>query len=825
MLTNGPDHFAPQTPAHTPFSYFSSYIGAAHHTAKTVTLADLCAGIRLGKWAQPVADVRELAPHRWDRDPDNAKRKGKLAAEYTSRKNRLPYVVLSGTWDPAHRHADGATHAKKPCPVNGIIDPSGLRLIDLDPPPGHDLDAVRADLDNGAVPWAAACWLSAGGDGLHIAAWVTPAPTDQVTSHAAYAALCRDLAIRIPAAMIGNDSSSKNLMRPAFVSHDSAARLRHDAEPLQWLDPAKAAQLPGDTPEGSPGTADPFGPSGDGTKAPAREFSRPGPDADRQLVLLALDALARGHAGEDDNRMLAVMGNMKALGVGFDEFDAWAASAGCTCERRGRWDNPPSATQSDRPGWAIVHLAARRYGFEKPGKPPGDDDAPRFSYYSAGLVGALRHIGYDVRYNSRAQTHQVRPLGGSAISELKTQPPGPDSWITVDDGARAKLLESLAFRSHGKDDKDGNSTRYAIPDAHFTRAMQVIRNDCRVDPWAEWVAQNVPQWDRTERIDTMAHDCWGVLDHQPDLDPGLLAIWGRALMNGLAARLLFPGCPAPTIPVLTGPEGAGKSLGFSFLFPEVWQDTLFSDSLDFRKLADNRSTIEDTGGVMLAEIAEMSQLGGRDLESIKAGITRRRDRARLAYDKDITEVARAFLVVATSNSETPLPDDVTNRRYIPLRTSDDCNATDVMAYMTQHRAQLWAEALHTTRLDPLRHVVQGELTALLGAHNADKVDQVDLVDAIADAIEDAHIVTGTMLSLVYESQYFTRSGRDRDGEVTKTPLSESEVAEKLNKPLQTRVGNALKKRGWTKAYPTGVRKTGGQTYYKPGYDEPGASDF
>ena len=39
------------------------------------------------------------------------------------------------------------------------------------------------------------------------------------------------------------------------------------------------------------------------------------------------------------------------------------------------------------------------------------------------------------------------------------------------------------------------------------------------------------------------------------------------------------------------------------------------------------------------------------------------------------------------------------------------------------------------------------------------------------------------------------------------------------------VGNALKKRGWTKAYPTGVRKTGGQTYYKPGYDEPGASDF
>ena len=138
MPTDTPDPFdtfKPPTPAHIAFSYFSSYIAAAPpHTAKTVTLADLCAGIQRGTWAQQVAHVREIAPHRWDRNPDNPKQKGELAAEYTSRKDQLPYVVMSGTWDPAHRHADGATHAKQPCSVNGLITPSGLRLIDLDPP-------------------------------------------------------------------------------------------------------------------------------------------------------------------------------------------------------------------------------------------------------------------------------------------------------------------------------------------------------------------------------------------------------------------------------------------------------------------------------------------------------------------------------------------------------------------------------------------------------------------------------------------------------------------------------------------------------------------
>ena len=69
--------------------------------------------------------------------------------------------------------------------------------------------------------------------------------------------LCKDLSARMPAAIVGNDNSSKNLMRPAFVSHDADDRLRHDAQPLQWLDRRKSRPSPHPDRHGSvpaPGT-------------------------------------------------------------------------------------------------------------------------------------------------------------------------------------------------------------------------------------------------------------------------------------------------------------------------------------------------------------------------------------------------------------------------------------------------------------------------------------------------------------------------------------------------------------------------------------------
>ena len=185
---------------------------------------------RAGHWWDVIAPVRELSPHKQEKD-ESGKRKSTLAQQYSDLKDQtLPYAVFSGTWDPRHRHADGFNCKAKECPGNGLLQPSGLRLLDLDDL--HDGEAawIFAAVDDGTLPWAAAAWTSTGGDGIHIVAWLDPAPTNQATSHAAYAMLARDLAINLPRHRDRQrHQQSKNLMRPAFVSADSTARLREDA--------------------------------------------------------------------------------------------------------------------------------------------------------------------------------------------------------------------------------------------------------------------------------------------------------------------------------------------------------------------------------------------------------------------------------------------------------------------------------------------------------------------------------------------------------------------------------------------------------------------
>ena len=348
MLTNTPGI----NPAAIQFSLFTTPVSRGPHRAETWTLADLHNAIRSGHWWDVIAPVREIARHKQEKD-ESGKRKSALAQQYSNLKDQtLPYAVFSGTWDPRHRHADGHACKSDKCPGNGLLQPSGLRLLDIDDLHDDEGEWIFAAIDEGTLPWAAAAWTSTGGDGIHIVSWLDPAPTNQATSHAAYAALARDLAINLPGIEVANDTSSKNLMRPAFVSADSTARLRENATPFRWMD-APAPQ----------GTPNRFEPPKAYTEPPVAPR-----DADRQLVLNALNAMAQHQVGSqhDESHLLATMANMKAFGFTFAEFDEWAADAGCTCKREPRWQQPPASNQSDRPGRAIINLAAKHYGYEKP---------------------------------------------------------------------------------------------------------------------------------------------------------------------------------------------------------------------------------------------------------------------------------------------------------------------------------------------------------------------------------------------------------------------------------------------------------------------------
>ena len=106
-------------------------------------------------------------------------------------------------------------------------------------------------------------------------------------------------------------------------------------------------------------------------------------------------------------------------------------------------------------------------------------------------------------------------------------------------------------------------------------------------------------------------------------------------------------------------------------------------------------------GRWVCEIAEMEILRKSDEDALKAFITRRTDRVRLAYGVTTGEFPRQSIFIATKNPRadgTYLRDDTGNRRWWPVR----CEGVGALKQvdfkgLTDVRNQLFAEAVHVCR--------------------------------------------------------------------------------------------------------------------------------
>ena len=290
--------------AKRPFTLFTSFVSSTRHTGEEWTLEELHNAVASQRWFREIAAVRDLAPYKHERDA-TGKLKSERAQQYSHLKETtLPYAVVSGTWDPLHRHADGGKHQGENCTVNGIRPPSGLKLMDIDDLGRKRRDQIMSALKDGAVPWAAACWLSPGGDGQHLFACLDPAPACQADSYAAYAALMENLHCRLQIASMSSDPPAKNPMRPSFVSCDPDAWLADNPEPFKWLDP------PGDTHTG--------------------QKKRTESDHTREPWLVQMERVARNLVafGLDYNAWFRLMGALKSAGMDIDTIESISSEGG-----------------------------------------------------------------------------------------------------------------------------------------------------------------------------------------------------------------------------------------------------------------------------------------------------------------------------------------------------------------------------------------------------------------------------------------------------------------------------------------------------------------
>jgi hypothetical protein len=186
------------------------------------------------------------------------------------------------------------------------------------------------------------------------------------------------------------------------------------------------------------------------------------------------------------------------------------------------------------------------------------------------------------------------------------------------------------------------------------------------------------EWDGVERIETFLPEYFMSADTEYTRAISLY------LWTALAGRLMRPGVKADMVPIAVGLQGVGKSTAVEAMAPgpEFFAEISFAESEDdmARKLR----------GKVIAEFGELRGLHTKELEAIKAFISRTKEQWVPKFKEFSTQYDRRCIFFGTTNQTQFLADDTGNRRWLPFDAG--LHGPVRVAEIAVDRLQLWAEA-------------------------------------------------------------------------------------------------------------------------------------
>ena len=194
-------------------------------------------------------------------------------------------------------------------------------------------------------------------------------------------------------------------------------------------------------------------------------------------------------------------------------------------------------------------------------------------------------------------------------------------------------------------------------------------------------------WDGAPRIDT-----W-LTDHLGAEDSAYVRAVGRKVLCAAVMRAFHPGIKFDYVLVLEGGQDLGKSSVCEILGGDWASDAPVDPH--------SRDTVDAMQGRWIIEMAEMDVLRKVDEDALKAFITRRTDRCRLAYGRTTMDFPRQSIFIATKNpraDSTYLKDDTGNRRWWPIKCAGQGPLRQFdFGKLASARDQLFAEAVAACR--------------------------------------------------------------------------------------------------------------------------------
>lgn len=235
-------------------------------------------------------------------------------------------------------------------------------------------------------------------------------------------------------------------------------------------------------------------------------------------------------------------------------------------------------------------------------------------------------------------------------------------WSDVDDAQAMRYLETF-YGITGKD---------KIADALLIVSYERRFNDVKT-------YLKSLEWDGKPRLDTLLHVYLGAEDNT----------YTRAVIRkslcAAVARVMRPGVKYDYMPIITGPQGCGKST-FLFHLGMAW----FSDSL---QTFSGKDAAEMLQGVWINELGELTALSRAETNAVKQFLSKRDDIYREAYGRRTNRFPRQCVFFGTSNDFEFLKDATGNRRFWPVEARVQAPKASVWEDMPAEVDQIWAEAV------------------------------------------------------------------------------------------------------------------------------------
>ena len=205
------------------------------------------------------------------------------------------------------------------------------------------------------------------------------------------------------------------------------------------------------------------------------------------------------------------------------------------------------------------------------------------------------------------------------------------------------------------------------------KAVQYSAMLNRFDTAIEWL--NGLQWDGVNRVSGFLHR------YMTAEKSAYTTAVSDYMWSAMAGRVLEPGCKADAAPIFVGEQYVGKSHAVESMVP----NPKYCVQIRLDEHDDNFS--RKLRGKLIAEFAELRGLHTKELEAIKAVISRQYEEWVPKYQEFITLYPRRSIFIGTSNQDEIFSDETGNRRWFPVRViKGDCEA------IKRDRNQLWAEA-------------------------------------------------------------------------------------------------------------------------------------